>query len=68
MKTIAKRATIYLSSDLHKALRVKASVINNTISVLVNNAEKLSLAEDTEDLTAFEQMKYSRAKNRIFRI
>jgi len=57
MKTITKRATIYLSNDLHKALKVKASVTNNTISNLVNNAVKLSLAEDAEDLAAFEQRK-----------
>ena len=57
MKEVTKRATIYLSNDLHKALKVKASVAGNTISELVNNAVKLSLAEDAEDLEAFEKRK-----------
>lgn len=54
MKTLAKRTTIYFNPDLHRALRVKAAETDQSISDLVNEAVKLSLAEDAEDLEAFE--------------
>ena len=37
------------------ALRVKAAQTDRTISDLVNEAVRLSLAEDAEDLAAFEE-------------
>lgn len=49
-----KRATIYLDPSLHKALRVKAASAERSISDLVNTAVRASLAEDAEDLAAFE--------------
>ena len=55
MKTAQKRSTIYFDPDLHRALRVKAAETDQTISDLVNEAVKLSLAEDAEDLAAFEE-------------
>jgi len=54
MKTSQKRATIYFDSDLHRALRLKAAETEQSVSELVNEAVKLSLAEDAEDLAAFE--------------
>jgi hypothetical protein len=54
MKTSQKRATVYFDPDLHRALRVKAAQTDQSVSELVNNAVKLSLAEDVEDLAAFE--------------
>ncbi|MBI4961804.1 MAG: ribbon-helix-helix protein, CopG family [Desulfomonile tiedjei] len=53
MKTLSKRATIYLDPDLHRALRHKAVETDRTISELVNEAVRLRLAEDAEDLAAF---------------
>ncbi len=50
-----KRATIYVDASLHRALRVKAAQTDRTISDLVNEAVRLSLAEDAEDLAAFEE-------------
>ena len=55
MATGTKRATIYIDSELHLALRMKAAETSSSISELVNNAVKLALAEDAEDLAAFEQ-------------
>jgi hypothetical protein len=49
-----KRATVYFDPDLHRALRVKAAVGETSISELVNEAVRLSLAEDAADLTSFE--------------
>ncbi len=57
MKTATKRATIYLDGDIHQALRLKAAEQDQSISDLVNNAVKLSLAEDAIDLAAFESTK-----------
>ena len=57
MKTKTKRATIYLDSELHKALRIKSAETEHSISEIVNEAIKYSLAEDSIDLAAFEERK-----------
>jgi plasmid stability protein len=49
----ARRATVYLDPDLHRALRVKAAETDKSISDLVNAAVRLHLAEDAEDLAAY---------------
>jgi len=55
MRTLQKRATVYFDSTLHRALRLKAAETDRSVSELVNEAVKLSLAEDAEDLAAFEE-------------
>ena len=55
MKMSHKRATIYFNPDIHRALRLKAAETERSMSELVNEAVKLSLAEDAEDLAAFEE-------------
>jgi plasmid stability protein len=52
---MSKRTTIYLDPDLHRALRVKAIETERSISDLINEAVKLTLSEDEEDLRAFEE-------------
>ena len=47
-----KRATVYLDPNLHKALRLKAAETDRSISDLVNEAIRESLAEDADDLAA----------------
>ena len=54
MGTATMRATVYLDPELHKALRLKAVETTQSISKLVNDAIKESLAEDAEDIAAFE--------------
>jgi predicted transcriptional regulator len=54
MATQTKRATVYLDPDLHKALRLKAVETNQSVSELVNEAIRQALAEDAEDLAAFD--------------
>ena len=49
-----KRATVYFDPELHRALRLKAVETDRSISELVNEAVQYSLAEDAEDLAAFE--------------
>jgi hypothetical protein len=55
MTTAVKRSTIYLDSALHKALRLKAVETSRSLSDLVNAAVRESLAEDAEDLAAFDE-------------
>ncbi len=53
----AKRATVYFEPEIHRALRLKAAATDRSISDMVNDAVKLTLAEDAEDLEAFEARK-----------
>ena len=57
METKFKRSTVYLDSKLHRALKVKAAELDRTISDLINEAVRQILAEDFEDLNAFEDRK-----------
>ena len=51
----AKRTTVYFDPEIHHALRFKAAASDRTVSDLVNEAVKLSLTEDDEDMIAFEE-------------
>ncbi len=53
----ARRATVYLDPRLHQALRLKAVETDQSLSDLVNEAIRQSLAEDAEDLAAFDERK-----------
>jgi hypothetical protein len=55
MAPATKRATIYMDAELHRALRLKAAETSQSISEIVNNAVRLALVEDAEDLAAFEE-------------
>jgi hypothetical protein len=52
--TAAKRATVYFEPALHRAIRLKAAHTNRSISEIVNDAVRMALQEDEEDLAAFE--------------
>jgi hypothetical protein len=54
MTTATKRATVYLDSQIHRALRLKSAETEKSISELVNAAVRVSLSEDADDLAAFE--------------
>ena len=51
--SLAKRATVYLEPDLHRALRMKAAETDKSMSDLVNTALRQTLAEDADDLASF---------------
>ncbi|MDH4194238.1 MAG: CopG family transcriptional regulator [Nitrospirota bacterium] len=55
MGASSKRATVYFDENLHQALRLKAAHTHRSVSDIVNDAVRLALAEDQEDLAAFEQ-------------
>ncbi|MEP6703038.1 MAG: CopG family transcriptional regulator [Betaproteobacteria bacterium] len=59
----SKRATVYFDPSVHQALRLKAAATDRSISDMVNDAVKVSLAEDAEDLAAFDQRKGERSRS-----
>lgn len=54
MSEPSKRSTVYFDPQLHAALRLKAAHTNRSLSDLVNDAVRSALAEDQEDLSAFQ--------------
>lgn len=52
-----KRSTVYLDSNLHRALKLKAAQNDVSISELVNDAVKIVLQEDAMDLEAIRERK-----------
>jgi hypothetical protein len=57
----SKRATVYFDASVHRALRLKSAATDRSISDMVNDAVKVALAEDAEDLAAFDQRKADRS-------
>jgi hypothetical protein len=54
MSGATKRATVYFDPQIHRALRLKAAETDRSVSELVNEALRASLAEDAADIAAFE--------------
>jgi plasmid stability protein len=50
-----KRATIYFDADVHRALRLRAAACSRSISDMVNEAVRMTLAEDADDLRDADQ-------------
>lgn len=48
---------MYFEPDVHRALRLKAAETERSVSDLVNEAVRAQLADDAEDLEAFEARK-----------
>ncbi len=55
MSNPSKRSTVYFDPQLHAALRLKVAHTNRSLSDIVNEAVRAALAEDQEDLAAFEE-------------
>jgi hypothetical protein len=51
---LTKRATVYLDPTLHRALRLKSVETSRSVSDLLNDAIRYELAEDAQDLNAFD--------------
>jgi plasmid stability protein len=51
----SKRVTVYFDSEVHKALRLRAAASDRSVSDMVNDAVRASLAEDAADLEAFSE-------------
>ena len=57
MMSNPKRATVYFEAEIHRALRMRAASSDRSVSDMVNEAVKLTLSDDAEDLAAFEDRK-----------
>lgn len=55
MTTLSKRSTIYLDPMLHHALRLKSLETSRSMSEIINEALRESLAEDATDLAVFDE-------------
>jgi len=44
-----RRATIYFDAHVQRALRIRADVCNRSMSDMVNEAVRMTLAEDADD-------------------
>jgi hypothetical protein len=52
---LSKRSTIYFEPDIHQALKIKAASAQLSVSELVDEAVRLVMNEDQEDLAAFSE-------------
>lgn len=55
MTELSKRSTVYFEPEIHRALRMKAATADVSVSEVVNEAVRIALREDQEDLRAFEE-------------
>ena len=55
MSQLSKRSTVYFEPEIHQALRIKAATTHTSVSEVVNEAVRLALREDQEDLGVFEE-------------
>ena len=55
MSGLSKRSTVYFEPEIHQALRLKAASAHLSISEMVNEAVRLLMREDQEDLNAFSE-------------
>lgn len=55
MSELSKRSTVYFEPEIHQALRLKVASTQQSLSEFVNEAVRMALREDQEDLSAFEQ-------------
>lgn len=55
MAELSKRATVYFDPSIHQALRLKAATNHVSLSELVDEAVRLLMREDQEDLEAIAQ-------------
>jgi plasmid stability protein len=55
MSELSKRSTVYFDPEIHQALRIKAATTQTSVSEVVNEAVRIALREDQEDLSVFEE-------------
>ena len=54
MGNLSKRSTVYFDPDIHQALKMKAASTDSSLSELVDEAVRLLMLEDQEDLKVIE--------------
>ena len=53
MSNLSKRSTVYFDPAVHQALKLKAASTETSLSEIVDDAVRLLMTEDEEDLSAF---------------
>ncbi|MEA2095853.1 MAG: CopG family transcriptional regulator [Candidatus Cloacimonadota bacterium] len=54
MASFTKRATVYFDPEIHRILKLKALETSRSISDIVDEAIRLELTEDAEDLKSIK--------------
>ena len=52
MGNFSKRSTVYFDPDIHQALKIRAASTDSSLSEIVDEAVRLLMLEDQEDLEA----------------
>ncbi|MEM8661091.1 MAG: CopG family transcriptional regulator [Pseudomonadota bacterium] len=60
MSNLSKRSTIYFEPDIHQALKIRAASSNVSVSELVDEAVRVLITEDQEDLAAFSEREHEK--------
>ncbi|MBV1789842.1 hypothetical protein KQ940_17435 [Marinobacterium sp. D7] len=55
MSTLSKRSTVYFEPAIHQALKIRAASSHVSVSELVDEAVRLLMREDQEDLQAISE-------------
>ncbi len=55
MSNLSKRSTIYFEPAIHQALKIKSASSHLSVSELIDQAVRLLMSEDQEDLAAFSE-------------
>jgi hypothetical protein len=53
MSELSKRSTIYFEPSIHQALKMRAASTHTSLSELIDEAVRLLMSEDQEDIKAF---------------
>lgn len=54
MSTLSKRSTVYFEPAIHNALKLRALTSDSSVSELIDEAVRLLMREDQEDLAAIK--------------
>ena len=54
MANLSKRSTVYFDPQIHQALKIRAATTQLSVSELVDEAVRMLMQEDQEDLQAFD--------------
>ncbi|GHB70389.1 hypothetical protein GCM10008107_19710 [Psychrosphaera saromensis] len=55
MSNLTKRSTVYFEPSTHQALKIRAASSETSMSELINDAVRLLMYEDQEDLAAISE-------------
>lgn len=52
MSSLSKRSTVYFEPAIHQALKLRAAATDSSVSEIIDEAVRLLIAEDQQDLAA----------------